>query len=197
MNSWIVIGILCCLGFNGVAQEAQDSLVTANDSIPPVQKKGFFRFKADYPNPRKAAILALALPGAGQVYNKQYWKVPVVYGGMYLLVRAIDLNTKEYNRFKTALIKKTNDEPHEFTGTRYDNTNTLRIIRDGYDKNRQLSYIGLVAVYLLQSVDAYVFAHLKSFDISEDLSLQIAPQMQLDVIRQQPSPAIGLTFRVK
>lgn len=180
-----------------MAQEAQDSIVTAKDSVPPVQKTGFFRFKADYPNPKKAAILALAIPGAGQVYNKQYWKVPIVYGGMYLLVRAIDVNTNEYNRFKTALIKKANDETHEFSGTRFDNTNTLRIIRDGYDKNRQLSYIGLVAVYLLQSVDAYVFAHLKSFDVSEDLSLQIAPQLQMDIMRQQPSPAIGLTFRVK
>lgn len=128
-------------------------------------------FKAGYPDPKKAAILSLALPGAGQLYNKRWWKLPLVYGAMGGMVYSIDYNTRQYRRFSQAYILALRGEPHEFIDYNL-STQAIKRYRDQFDKRRQLSWIGLAAVHLLQSAEAFVDAHLMQFDLSEDLSLQ-------------------------
>lgn len=175
-----------------VLEQPPDSLIILDSNV--VRTSWFTK---DYPNPKKAAIMSLVVPGAGQVYNKGIWyvKVPVIYGALGGIVYLIDFNQSRYRRFRDAYRLKLQDEPHEFTGTRLDNTNTLRVLRDNYDKNTQLSYVGLVAVYALQSVEAFVNAHLNSFDINDDLSLQLQPNFDTDLITGQSAIGVGVVLR--
>ncbi|MDX1943175.1 MAG: DUF5683 domain-containing protein, partial [Saprospiraceae bacterium] len=174
------------------AQQAQDTLIMLDSNVV---KQGWF--SKDYPNPKKAALLSLVVPGAGQVYNKGIWyvKVPIIYGAIGGVVYAIDLNQSRYRRFKKAYSQKLRDEDTEFKGLPFDNERSLKILRDYYDKNTQLSYIGLVAVYALQSVEAFVHAHLKTFDVNDDLSLRLKPQLNTDLLTGAPTPAIGLVIQ--
>lgn len=178
---------------NVVVNDTTD-LAINSDTIG--EKTTFFyrTFRQDYPNPKKAILLSV-VPGVGQVYNKKYWKLPVVYGAMGGLVYSISFNNSNYQQLQTAFLAKANDMPHEFTGTRLDDLNTLRTLRDSYDKNRQLSYIGLFVVYLLQGVDAFVDAHLLSFDVDEDLSLQVKPSLENTPLSTQPSIGLGLRLQ--
>lgn len=175
------------------AQQVDSTLILADTIVseaPPV-KEGFF--KKDYPDPKKAGLMSLVIPGSGQVYNKDWWKVPFVYGAIGGLIYAINYNNEQYNRFQTAYQLALAGEENEFTGTSLgQNTRALRSIRDGFDKNRQLSYIGLVAVYLLNGVEAFVAAHLDNFDISDDLSMQVRPELGIDPQTQQPTFGLGV-----
>ncbi len=142
------------------------------------------------PKPKTALYLSLALPGAGQAYNKRWWKLPLVYGAIGGVIYAIDYNTRNYNQFKDALNLKRQDMPHAFTGTFLDNERALLVRRNYFDKNRQLSYIGLVAVYGLQAIEAFVDAHLKNFDIDEDISIRIKPT--IDTFDPTGEPVLGV-----
>lgn len=178
-----------------------DSLATAAsaDTLLVVDSakvhKGLFSFiTKDYPSPKKAAYLSLALPGAGQMYNKRWWKVPLVYGALGGMVLTIDYNQGLYRRFKKAYIQKLNGEETEFEGFAVNTPSGLRRLRDKYDKSTQLSYIGLVFVYGLQAMEAFVDAHLKTFDVSEDLSLQLKPSLQTDSFGQS-ALGVGVALR--
>ncbi|MBK7870247.1 MAG: hypothetical protein IPJ74_05935 [Saprospiraceae bacterium] len=188
---------------NSVLAQQTDTLAIPEQRVPDtliildsnVVKRGWL--SKDYPNPKKAALLSLIVPGVGQVYNKGLWyvKVPIIYGAIGGVAYAIDFNQTNYRRFKKAYIQKLNDEDTEFKGLPFDNERSLKILRDYYDKNTQLSYIGLVAVYALQSVEAFVNAHLKTFDVNDDISLRVKPQWNTDLLTGAPTPAIGLVIQ--
>lgn len=143
----------------------------------------FFNFKKDYPNPKKAIILSAMLPGAGQIYNKKYWKLPIVYGGVGTMVYFISFTNSQYKRFRKAYIYRLDEDdgtpPDEFTtadGVEILPTVSIKERRDYYQKNRELSYIGFAFTYILVGVDAFVDAHLMRFDVSDDLTLHLQPQ---------------------
>ncbi|MBR4995907.1 MAG: hypothetical protein IKY82_07580 [Alistipes sp.] len=133
---------------------------------------------------KKATTLSLICPGAGQVYNQSYWKVPIVIGGMASMVYVFDWNTRGFKRFKTAYSLRADFDEHpenypggvskdEFKG-RYSAT-FLKNLRDSYRRNRDLSILLTAAVYAFQAVDAHVDAHLKDFDVSDDLTVKLEP----------------------
>lgn len=126
-------------------------------------------------SPRKATLLSAFLPGAGQFYNKKYWKIPVVYAAGAAALYGIVFYGKEYNNFRDAykirLATGVNDDPYY---NRFQ-TATLKSNRDYYRYYRDLSYIALGAVYVLQIVDAVVDAHFYDFKITEDLSMHVEP----------------------
>ena len=133
---------------------------------------------------KKATTLSVICPGAGQIYNESYWKVPIVIGGMASMAYVFDWNTRGFKRFKTAYDLRADFEAHpenypdgvskdEFRG-RYSAT-FLKNLRDSYRRNRDLSIILTLAVYAFQAVDAHVDAHLKDFDVSDDLTVQVEP----------------------
>ncbi len=163
-----------------VQRDSTPTSIALPDSASSAKKDrnflGKFLTKEDYPNPKKALILSLAIPGGGQIYNKRWWKLPFVYGGYVGLILAIDYNTAGYKAYRDAYIAELAGEPHRFSAARV-NANDLRRIRDGFDKNRQLSYIGIVALHMIQTAEAFVDCHLKTFDVSDDLSLRVAPSM--------------------
>lgn len=175
-----------------------DSLNVAKDSL---RKKKKFRLlawvKEGYPNPKKALILS-AIPGMGQAYNKKYWKIPIVYAAIGGLAFTIDLNNRQYNRLQTAFLATVDDDAttvSEFAGTQLDNSETLRTLRNSFDKSRQLSWFGLVAVYILGGVDAFVDGHLLDFDVSDDLSLKIKPDASINLATSSPALGIGLSLQ--
>ncbi len=173
---------LCFLGSATCQQSADTS------AKPEIQSPGLLKvlFKG---KPGKALIYSLVLPGAGQVYNKSIWKVPIIYAGIGALGYSIYFNSKEYKRFNDALHERVDhpDNPQdEFVGIL--STSGIDSYRKFYDKNLQLSYIGLGLVYLLNGIEAYVDRHLKDFDLSKDLSIQI------ETVNGVPSAGILLSF---
>ena len=131
----------------------------------------------------KATTLSTICPGAGQIYNKSYWRVPIVVGGFAAMVYCIDWNNRGYQRFKKAYRLKADYDAHpdlypngaqdEFGG-RY-SSSFLKNLRNSYRRNRDLCIILTAGIYILQIVDAHVDAHLRDYDISKDLSVSISP----------------------
>ncbi len=142
-------------------------------------------------SPTLASLLSMAIPGAGQVYNKKYWKVPVIYGlGGYLTYAAMH-NGKEYNRFKTAYLYATDGDPStvdEFNGEIPDDQ--LLYYKDTYRHQRDLNIIGIMVIYIMNIVDASVDAHFFDYDISDDLSLKITPAAPVG------NMALGLSIKM-
>ncbi|MCB9081362.1 MAG: hypothetical protein H6555_06585 [Lewinellaceae bacterium] len=161
---------------------------TAQGSLPPVVVK-----VKTPPIPKRAAYYSLVLPGAGQVYNGHWWKVPFVYGALGGVAYSVHYNQSRYRRLKTALELQLQGLPHEFTG-QIDSPTTLRSLRDQYDKNTQLSYIGTVVVYAIIAVEAFVDAHLQNFDIDDDLSLRLQPNLGTHPATGQFSAGVGVVI---
>jgi Family of unknown function (DUF5683) len=144
-------------------------------------------------SPHKAAVMSALLPGSGQAYNKKYWKIPVLYGGFVGLGYAIRFNNREYSQYKDAFkLRLDGDEStvDPYVGIYSDND--LSTLKDFYRRNRDLSIIGCGLLYILNIVDASVDAHLFSFNVSSDLSLNITPSTLSGM-----NPGIGIVLSFK
>lgn len=140
------------------------------------------------PNPQKALWLALVIPGAGQIYNRKYWKLPIIYGGFVGCIYAMTWNNMMYKDYSQAYLDIMDTDPttesyNKFLhlGVKIDDSNKDRWIevfksrKDKYRRWRDLSFFVMVGVYALSVIDAYVDAELSQFDISKDLSLRVTP----------------------
>ena len=133
----------------------------------------------------KATTLSTICPGAGQIFNKSYWRVPLVIGGFATTIYCVDWNNRGYQRFKKAYRLRNdydvnpelypNGSQDEFGG-RYAAT-FLKNLRNSYRRNRDLCIILTAGIYILQIVDAHVDAHLRDYDISDDLSVDVTPML--------------------
>ncbi len=128
-------------------------------------------------SPKKATLWAI-LPGAGQIYNKKYWKLPVVYAGFGVIGYFAVTNRNEYLKYHDAYICSATlgNECENPLAQKY-STDDLKTIRDYYRRNTELSFIVGAAWYILQMVDAVVDAHLYYWNVSEDLSLKVEPAL--------------------
>jgi Family of unknown function (DUF5683) len=126
-------------------------------------------------SPTKAIIFSAIVPGAGQVYNKKYWKVPIIYAGLGALIYSIDFNSKKYDTFKDAYIARTDTSALTTDDYPRYTADNLRSLFQYYRRNRDLSYILTGVVYVLNVLDAYVDAELFYFDVSDNLSLISTP----------------------
>ena len=134
-------------------------------------------------NPRVAALRSAILPGLGQIYNKKYWKLPIVYGALGITGGVFVFNLKNYKDLKQAYIGKynarVNHDSTEYKKIRTEllplSEESLRFNRDQFRRNLDYSVLVFLLLWGLNVVDASVDAHLKSFDVSPDLSLQIRP----------------------
>lgn len=172
---------------------AQDTLPEGEGVVPnPAFQSNWFT--RDYPDPRKAGLFSLILPGTGQLYNKRWWKVPLVYGAYVGAVMWMDYNQDIYREFRTALDLKRKDEPHNFSGSSIDNIASLRSLRDRFDRSTQTAYVLIAGVHLLQAMEAFVDAHLKSFDVKDDLGgMQLRPQFEAPSLG---TPMLGLGLSI-
>lgn len=152
-------------------------------------------FKSDYPSPKKAVIFSLILPGSGQFYNKKYWKIPIVYAGFYVGYRLIAFNQENYNFYRDAYYNRVNGLPDQINNVNI-NTSSIKRVRDAYRKQLQQSYLFTVAWYLLTGIDAFVDAHLASFDVGDDLTFHINPVFDYDFARQTSTIGLGFSAQI-
>ena len=127
------------------------------------------------PNPKKAGMYSAILPGLGQYYNRQYWKVPVVYGGLGIAAYFIISDLKDYQSYRKAYIGRINNP---YPTDQYVNIYTedqLQQLQNDYSKYLDMSVLFTGIGFALQVVDAITAAHLKNFDVSRDISLQMRP----------------------
>ena len=142
------------------------------------------------PNPKRAMWLAIVLPGAGQIYNRKYWKLPIVYGGFIGCLYAATWNNQMYHDYSQAYMDIMDDNPqtqsyNQFLhlGATIDDSNIdayknlFKRRKDYYRRYRDMSIFIMIGVYALSVIDAYVDASLSEFDISDDLSLRIQPSV--------------------
>ena len=158
----------------------------------------------DVSSVNKATTLAMICPGAGQIYNKSYWRVPLVIGGFATTIYCIDWNNRGYQRFSKAYRLKADADLHpekypegsrdEFGG-RYSAT-FLKDLRNSYRRNRDLCIILTAGLYVLQIIDAHVDAHLRDYDISRDLSVSISPMIGYTYNPMTPLSTGGATLGV-
>ena len=197
---YILLAIIAIPAWAQVQDQTTDNL----DSIPLTQKEIDRLFWK--PNPMRAVWLGAVIPGAGQIYNRSYWKLPIVYGGFMGCIYAITWTNNQYIGYKDAYRDIYYDMQN---GTLSDSPDKSynAILPEGYTietmggastyqsrlkewqntarRNRDLSILVSIAVYALSLVDAYVDAQLLDFDISNDLSLNVTPQLYYDLQNQR------------
>lgn len=183
----------------GLPTPSQNSTVERNPadtvSVEPVKLK-FIPFR-EWSRPARAAFYSAVLPGLGQAYNKKFWKIPLVYAGIGIIGYFIVDNNRKFGLFSEAYRIRTDGD--ESTIDRYAGRYSDQTLQYGityYRRNRDLSLILMVGMYAVNVVDAHVDAHLREFDISDDLSLKLKPQL-LPVAGQRVAPALTLKLNVK
>lgn len=143
--------------------------------------------------PSRAAFYSAVIPGLGQAYNKKYWKIPIVYAGIGVSIYFYTSNREEYNRYRDAYKSRlagfTNDE---FQGIANE---TLIRAQETSKRNMDVSIAVAVGFYLLNIIDANVDAHLKQYNISDDLSL--SPNVDFNHFQASTNYGLSLTYKLK
>ena len=177
--------------------------ITEDIMVQHRMRRDLTKFK---PDPIRATWLALVIPGAGQIYNRKYWKLPIVYGGFLGCVYALTWNGQMLSDYSQAYLDITDTDPntksyekmlpprYSIEGKEERFKGIFKSKRDTFRRYRDLSLFAFGGVYLLSVIDAYVDAELSTFDISRDLSLQIQPTFieteRIDIHHRRTSPGI-------
>lgn len=142
----------------------------------------------------KALALSL-LPGAGQVYNKQAWKIPIIYGALGTMGYFIYDNYQKMSFYKNEYLYRVNNNGQALSSdlAEYPTQNIYNMY-ESYNKDFQLMIIVSVAVYGINLIDAYVFGHLFDYQIDDDISMSISPSM-LPTVEGTLAPSIGIGLR--
>lgn len=171
--------ILCLFSFTVLAQDVKsvgiDSTITSRIIFP----DSVFRFNTSNPIAKRAALYSALLPGLGQAYNKQYWKLGLVGAGVGVATTFIIINNNDYKKYRNAYIKRIDNDPNtvdEFVGI-YENED-LNNFQSEARRYVEYSVIFTVVGYALNVLDAYVAANLKSFDVGPSISLNAFPTYQ-------------------
>ncbi|MEQ8240009.1 MAG: DUF5683 domain-containing protein [Cyclobacteriaceae bacterium] len=166
---------------------AQVKLIDASDSTF-IENLGSIEEFQSVSNldPNKAAVLSAILPGLGQAYNGQFWKIPIVYGGAIIIGHYINYNHQFYHEFRNAVdaARDNSDQTINFYGESFSTETAVRN-RDQFRRDRDFLIIVGGVFYLLNIVDSHVSAHLKEFDINDNLSMNIKPTIQSSPVFSQ------------
>ncbi|MBS2096657.1 DUF5683 domain-containing protein [Carboxylicivirga linearis] len=163
-------------------------------------------------SPHKASFYAAILPGMGQIYNKKYWKLPILYGGIGATGYAIHFNSKYYKKYRSAyrdfIIQDPGNKSYlefippglteaDVVGGTYESwfEDALERKKQYYKRYRDLSYFIMVGVYIIQIVDAAVDAHFYNFSISDDLSMRVNPTIMESSRGDYGGVGIQLNFK--
>lgn len=195
----IIVGIAVFLTLQVKAQEADSSYtdrgkekVEWKDST-----KNGDTLKIKKHNPKTAAWMSAVVPGLGQVYNKKYWKIPIVYVGLGVCGYFAWTNTDQYRKYKETYRFRVGVDSTATDWFPNATDNTVLEMKEYHHKNLEISYIAAGLIYLLNIIDATVDAHLYDFDISDDLSLRVEPtMMSLSSVGPSATPTgLKLTLR--
>ena len=178
--------------------------IAATDSLmPTIPQKTFI------PNPTTATWLALVIPGGGQIYNRKFWKLPIIYGGFAGCAYALTWNNNMYKDYSDAYKDAVNEDwdsssiqdllPSGYLSrvSTTQLTETLRTRKNRYRRYRDMSIFAFIGVYLLSVIDAYVDAELSNFDISPDLSMSIEPTVMQPQTAVKTGQSVGVQCSLK
>lgn len=209
-------GLLCTLIFLAASQLHADAQIVADSSLnrvlpdtlpgrtapvleqPAPDQQAYDSLKAIVepfqPKPKKSAFYSAILPGAGQIYNRQYWKVPIIYAGVGVSIGFLIFNSTEYQRYRRGYVARINNAAvvDEFTRPGVSNAtirDRLRTLQEEYRGNLDLTYLLTGLGYTIQVLDALTFAHLKNFDVSKNISVRMKP-----VMLPTGQPGLGLVM---
>jgi Family of unknown function (DUF5683) len=181
---WFYI-VFFSISFGNFSGFSQDEVkLIANDTITtPI----------DPLRPSKAAFFSALLPGAGQAYNKSYWKIPIVYAAMGTSIYAYSWNQKKYNSFRDEYKKRLANDPN--LNPEYERLSDDRLIQAQkfHQRNRDLSMLVTAAFYILNIVDANVEAHLQQFNVNGKLTVR--PDIQTNDFTNQQNVGLALNFK--
>ena len=199
--------------------ELGDSSVVRDDSLSVIEQMSLdtqlstLNEERDWskwtPDPQRALWLALVIPGGGQIYNRKYWKLPLVYGGFMGCIYAMRWNNMMYKDYAQAYLDIMDNDPGTASYNKFlhlgrqitpENESRYKEIfkkrKDRFRRYRDLSFFVMLGVYAISVIDAYVDAELSVFDLSKDLSLKVKPAVignsMLNGTRSLASNAIGV-----
>lgn len=215
-----VFGKQNCMGDTIPSSLGRPIVISSHDSViskklpDSIQVKTVPRAATEFRPSSKKALLYSIIPGGGQIYNRQYWKIPIIVGAYTACFYAINWNQGNLTEYANAYREVKSENPLEFNtwkdfvpyGTdpekyisndanRNNLSDRLKRGRDFFRRNRDLSIIISVAVYAIVMVDAYVDAELFNFDISQDLSMKMTPSLQMTPMdTRHPYYGLSLAF---
>ena len=216
IHRWLLTVVLMTVCISGYAQQDSLTVIETGDSIGRllapmdsivaadtksllsdtasmvVKKQRKEKVKRDWntwtPDPQRALWLALVIPGAGQIYNRKYWKLPIIYGGFMGCIYALTWNNMMYKDYSQAYLDIMDSDPGTASYNKFlhlgrtvtkDNEERYKQLfksrKDKYRRWRDMSFFVMLGVYAISVIDAYVDAELSVFDISKDLSLKVEP----------------------
>ena len=150
------------------------------------------------PDPGKAAVFSALLPGLGQAYVGDWWHIPIWYGGLGVCGYTLHLNQMQYNRYKY-IYMLASDKDSGYSG--HINVTQATTYKDLYHRYRDYSVVATILVYALNIIDANVFAYMKDFNVSDDLSLNVEPALieNLDnyYLPSPSAPSFGINMSLK
>jgi len=186
----VLLGLMLCLSYGSVRAQ--------NDTLKPVPRletgnttfpDSIFRFNTRYPAPKRAGLYSALLPGVGQIYNRQYWKAGVVYAGFGVITGFLISNVKQYRYYHEVYIGRIDADPSTTDTISIYSTDDINTLRKGYRTYTEYTVIAGTLAYLMNILDAYISAHLKTFDMSKDITLRAMP-----IINERRQPGIKLAL---
>lgn len=186
--------LVLATGATLLAQNPENSAINTVDSLILEEDHVEIFTEISTLNPKRAAILSAILPGLGQIYNKQYWKVPLIWGGAVILGHYIKYRDRLYNSLRSALIAETDADPRTINPFGRFTAQALEFNIDKLQRDRDNLIIMTTLFYLLNIVDAHVSAHLHEFQINDALSLNIRPIFYPSALASQ---SVGISFSLK
>lgn len=205
VTNWLSANAATVMSDSIYITETSDTIVVQSE--PQTSQVAIADFQ---PDAQKAVWLAAVVPGLGQIYNRQYWKVPIIYGGTLGLVYGITWNDRMYVDYRKGYVDLMDKDPNTNyfehllpSGVVLDNSNSsyyTKIIKtklDNYRRYRDLCIIGTAVLYLLSIIDAYVDAQMFDYDISPDLSLEVAPTLIAPSSSYEQDTSVGLSCKLK
>ena len=173
LRSFFIGSILCCVIYVTSAQTPYHHDYFNQKSINSPCKGQ--KDSVKWADPKKATVLALSFPGAGQIYNKRYWKAGVVYAGFGGLLYMWKYNTDSLQKYQDIYVSKLDTSGLDLAPNRSEAS--IKSDRDFHRRYRDISLLGFVGLYDLQAIDANVDAHLKEFKVNKELSLKLTPEI--------------------
>lgn len=205
VTNWLSANAATVMSDSIYITETSDTIIVQSE--PQTSQVAIADFQ---PDAQKAVWLAAVVPGLGQIYNRQYWKVPIIYGGTLGLVYGITWNDRMYVDYRKGYVDLMDKDPNTNyfehllpSGVVLDNSNSsyyTKIIKtklDNYRRYRDLCIIGTAVLYLLSIIDAYVDAQMFDYDISPDLSLEVAPTLIAPSSSYEQDTSVGLSCKLK
>ena len=174
-----------------VASPSVSSQPTAVDPSPSAASEAIYKPLPTQPNPKRAGLYSALLPGAGQAYNHEYWKIPIIYAGIATSAYFYNFNRTRYRTYRQAYISRIDNDPQTtdaYVGIYTDGS--LQTLQDVYKRYLDLTVLFTALGFTVQVLDAIAFSHLRNFDISPDLSIHYSP-----VILPSGGIGFGLTAR--